>query len=84
MDPVTVGAVMTVAMSVVNAIVKIAQGHVIADVEIARITAASHSDRSHCATPRALIQESPQGAHARLRGPAGHNGGDCHGGCIHH
>ncbi|MGW1761678.1 hypothetical protein [Streptomyces mirabilis] len=81
MDPVTVGAVVTVAASVVNGIVKIAQRQLNAEVEIARIAEAAQTDRAHCVISWALILGSSPDGHAQLAGPAEQNGGDCHGGC---
>ncbi|MEW2574401.1 hypothetical protein, partial [Streptomyces sp. NPDC047070] len=57
MDPVTVGVVMTVALSVVDAIVKIDRRRVTADVEIARITEASQHDRIRDATSGTAIAD---------------------------
>ncbi|WP_427918683.1 hypothetical protein [Streptomyces sp. cg40] len=75
MDPVIVGAVVTVAVSLVNGIVKITQRRVTAAVEIARITEAGQTDRIRCTT----AQESGL---SRNRGPlpAGGNGGGRDGG----
>ncbi|WAZ19718.1 hypothetical protein STRCI_000793 [Streptomyces cinnabarinus] len=49
MDPVIVAAVVTVAVSVVNGVVKVAQRRLTAEVEIARITETGQTDRIRCA-----------------------------------
>ncbi|KUF15210.1 MULTISPECIES: hypothetical protein [Streptomyces] len=54
MDPVIVGAVATVAVSIVNGIVKAVKGRWEADVEIARITETGRSDLIRHATARDL------------------------------
>ncbi|WP_079178309.1 hypothetical protein [Streptomyces mangrovisoli] len=62
MDPVIVGAVVTVVVSVVNAMVRVAHRRLAADVEIARITEAGQTDRIRCATaqgPRAVLRTHP-------------------------
>ncbi|MFJ5262369.1 hypothetical protein ACIQAC_18075 [Streptomyces sp. NPDC088387] len=51
MDPVIVGAAVTVVISVVNGVVKIAQRRSAADVEIARISEAAQTARIRCARP---------------------------------
>ncbi|WP_328869415.1 hypothetical protein OHT76_04500 [Streptomyces sp. NBC_00287] len=65
MDPVIVGAVVTVAVSVVNGLVKVAQRRLNAEVEIARITETGQTDRIRC-TARPV--------------PAHRDGGGRHGG----
>ncbi|MER7406015.1 hypothetical protein ABT373_26865 [Streptomyces sp. NPDC000070] len=72
MDPVIVGAVVTVAVSVANGIVKIAQQRLTAKVEIARITEAGQTDRIRCTTAPDSRPIPPV--------PADENGGERHGG----
>ncbi|KDN75899.1 hypothetical protein [Streptomyces olindensis] len=75
MDPVIVGAVVTVAVTVVNGVVKVAQRRLNADVEIARITESGQTDRIRCIT----AQEDRPGRPVRPV-PADRNGGGRHGG----
>ncbi|MDH6455502.1 hypothetical protein M2155_008001 [Streptomyces sp. SAI-119] len=73
MEPVIAGAVVTVAVSVVNAVVKIVQRHLTASVEIALITEAARTDRVRCLSGQA--SGSRRGR--RLEpGRAGRSGGD--------
>ncbi|CCK32256.1 putative membrane protein [Streptomyces davaonensis JCM 4913] len=69
MDPVIVAAVVTVAVSVVNGVVKVAQQRLTAEVEMARITEAGQTDRIRCAARPV---------------PAHRNGGARHGGRAQH
>lgn len=75
MDPVIVGAVVTVAVTVVNGVVKVAQRRLSADVEIARITESGQTDRIRCLT----AQDARPGRPARPV-PADGNGGGRRGG----
>ncbi|WP_327434716.1 hypothetical protein [Streptomyces sp. NBC_01236] len=79
MDPVIVGAVVTVAVSVVNGIVKIAQRRLTADVEIARIAEAGQTDRIRCTT----AQDSRSGRRS-WPASADRSGGGSHGGRAQH
>ncbi|MGI5455610.1 hypothetical protein ACQEWB_21025 [Streptomyces sp. CA-249302] len=79
MDPVIVGAVVTVTVAVVNGTVKIAQRRASAEVEIARITEAGQTDRIRCTTAR---QPRP-GRHLRPAA-ARRNGGGRRGGGTQH
>ncbi|NUO42480.1 MAG: hypothetical protein HOV82_10615 [Streptomyces sp.] len=76
MDPVIVGAVVTVAVSVVNGIVKVAQRRLSAGVERARIAEDGQTDRIRSATGRTAQHPLP----ARV----GRNGGSGHGGRAQH
>ncbi len=77
MEPVIAGAVVTVAVSVVNAVVKIAQRRMTASVEIALITEAARTDRVRCLTGQGPAARRGR----RLKpGPAGRSGGDGRGG----
>jgi hypothetical protein len=79
MDPVIVGAVAAVTVSVVNGIVKVAQRRLNADVEIARIAEAGQTDRIRCTT----AQDFRHGRRIRPL-PASRNGGGRHGGRTQH
>lgn len=77
MEPVIAGAVVTVAVSVVNAVVKIAQRQLTTSVEIALITETARTDRVRCLIRRG----SASGRGPGLKpGPAGRSGGDGRGG----
>ncbi|GHH55476.1 hypothetical protein HNQ79_005568 [Streptomyces candidus] len=82
MDPVTVGAAVTVALSVVSGIVRIAQRRLAARVELARITETGLTDRTRCLTGSAV---TPAGSRPGL-GLAAHErcGGDRRGGRAQH
>ncbi|MFJ2264446.1 hypothetical protein ACIOKD_40260 [Streptomyces sp. NPDC087844] len=54
MEPVITAAVVTVAVSVVNAIVKIAQRRLNVSVEMARISEAAQTERVRCLTGRSV------------------------------
>ncbi|MFD7246839.1 hypothetical protein [Streptomyces massasporeus] len=72
MDPVIVGAVVTVAVSVASGIVKIAQHRLTVKLEMARITEAGQTDRIRCATAPASC--------CLLPAPANEIGGESRGG----
>ncbi len=77
MEPVIAGAVVTVAVSVVNAVVKIASRQLTTSVEIALITETARTDRLRCLTG----QESALRRGRRLQlGPAARMGGEGRGG----
>lgn len=78
MEPVIVGAVVTVAVSVVNGIVRIAQRQLNASVEIARITEAAHTARVRCLTGQ--VAAAPRLARRPVPVPADRIGGEDRGG----
>ncbi|MEH0416090.1 hypothetical protein [Streptomyces sp. B21-083] len=82
MEPVIATAVVTVAISVVNGIVKMAQRRLNASVEIARITEEGQTDRVRCLTGQSAVQALHPGP--VKPDPAGRSGGDGRGGCRQH
>lgn len=83
MEPVIVGAVVTVAVSVVKGIVGIAQGRVKASVERMLIAEAAHTDRLRCLiSPDALASHPAHRCSGTV--PHGCAGGDDRGGRPQH
>lgn len=79
MEPVIVGAVVTVAVSVVNAVVKIAQRRLNVSVEIARISETAQTERVRFLARRA-VPAAPRRPRRLEAGTAHRSGGDDHGG----
>ncbi|OQR65763.1 hypothetical protein B6E66_01405 [Streptomyces maremycinicus] len=80
MEPVIVGAVVTVAVSVVNAVAKIAQRRLNVSVEIARITETAQTERVRFLTGRAVPAAPYRPGRLDAAGPVHRSGGDDHGG----
>ncbi|WP_404199741.1 hypothetical protein [Streptomyces tauricus] len=73
MEPVITAAVVTVAVSVINAIVKIAQRRLNVSVEMARISETAQTERVRCLTGR-FAASAPR-RDGREVEPAGRSGG---------
>lgn len=82
MEPVITAAVVTVTVSIVNAIVKIAQRRLNVSVEIARISEAAQTERVRLFTGRTAILAPHRDG--RESESAGRGGGGGHGGRRQH
>lgn len=81
MDPVVAGAVTTILVSAISAVVKIVHRRLSADVELARIADEGATARVRYAAPRGALQDSV-GARRFWFAPESHGiGGGCDGGC---
>lgn len=73
MEPVITAAMVTVAVSVINAIVKIAQRRLNVSVEMTRISEAARTERVRCLTGRSAAPAPHRDG--REAEPAGRSGG---------
>lgn len=80
MEPVIAGAVVTVVVSVVNGLVRIAQRIMSASVEKTLITEAGQTNRVRCLTSQAVLTSSAPTPESSDAGPHGYAGGDDRGG----
>lgn len=80
-DPVLVGAVMTVLVSLVSGVVKLTHRWLEQQVELARIAEAGLTERVRSAVSRGAIQESTQGHEVWAVVSSARGGGGCDGGC---
>ncbi|MFJ6566095.1 hypothetical protein ACIQNU_01625 [Streptomyces sp. NPDC091292] len=81
MDPVVVGAAVTVLVSGVSGLVKIAHRWLSTEVELARIADAGVTERVRCAAPWGSLDESVRGRRVRVDRAGDPSGGGCGGGC---